>query len=180
VGTFVIRIAAAMCVALMVGLAWPPPTRAAAEDDLKKAVDAYSRGNLAQARILLEALEQDPGPMGGRAAYLLGIINLQQRRFNLAEAVFSQASDKLPILADHAHYYRAVAAFHAGDYALAVVGFQDVLTRFPTSSLRGLALFWEAESLWGVHSPDAPAAFHRYLEEYGQGAHAAQAWFDMG
>lgn len=180
VGTFVIRIAAAMCAVLVVGLAWPPPTHSAAEDDLKRAVDAYSRGNLAQARVLLEALEPDPGPMGGRAAYLLGIINLQQRRFNLAEAVFSQASDKLPILADHAHYYRAVAAFHAGDYALAVVGLQDVLTRFPTSSLRGVALFWEGESLWGVHSPDAPAAFHRYLEEYGQGVHAAQAWFDMG
>ncbi len=180
VGTFTIRIAAALCVVLIVGLGWPLPARPAAEDDLKKAVDAYSRGNLAQARIVLEFLQQDPGPMGGRAAYLLGIINLQQRRFNLAEAVFSQASDKLPILADHAHYYRAVAAFHAGDYALAVGGFQDVLTRFPASSLRGLALFWEAESLWGVHSPDAPAAFHRYLEEYGGGSHAAQAWFDMG
>ena len=175
-----IRIAASLCVVLIVGLGWPLPARPAAEDDLKKAVDAYSKGNLAQARIVLEFLQQDPGPLGGRAAYLLGIINLQQRRFNLAEAVFSQASDKLPILADHAHYYRAVAAFHAGDYALAVAGFQDVLTRFPASSLRGLALFWEAESLWGVHSPDAPDAFHRYLEEYGQGSHAAQAWFDMG
>ena len=176
-----IRITAAVCAALVVGVVWPPPSaRSALEDDLKKAVDAYSRGNLAQARVILDNLQQDPGPTGGRAAYLLGIINLQQRRFNLAEAVFSQAADKLPILADHAHYYRAVAAFYAGDYPLAVEGFQDVLTRFPGSTLRGLALFWEAESLWGVHSPEAPAAFHRYLEEFGQGVHAAQAWFDMG
>ncbi len=176
-----IRIAAAVCAVLVIGLAPPPPSaRSAPEDDLKKAVDAYSRGNLAQARVILEYLQQDPGLMGGRAAYLLGIINLQQRRFNLAEAVFSQAADKLPVLADRAHYYRAVAAFHAGDYPLAVEGFLDVLTRFPGSTLRGLALFWEAESLWGVRSTDAPAAFHRYLEEHGQGVHAAQAWFDMG
>ena len=154
--------------------------RAAPEDDLKKAVEAYSRGNMAQARVVLESLQSEPAPLGGRAAYLIGIINLQQRRFALAEATFSQAADKLPVIADHANYYRAVAAYLAGDHPLAVQGFQEMLTRFPTSSLRGLALFWQAESLWGMRSPDAPDAFHRYLEEYGQGAHAAQAWFDMG
>ncbi len=176
-----IRPAALVCVALAIAMAGPLlPVRAAPEDELKKAVESYSRGNMAQARVLLESLQSDPGVLGGRAAYLLGIINLQARKFNLAEATFSQAADKFPVLADHAHYYRAVAAFLAGDYPLAVQGFQEILTRLPTSSLRGLALFWEAESLWGVHSPDAPDAFHRYLEEYGQGAHAAQAWFDMG
>ncbi|HYM91429.1 MAG TPA: transglycosylase SLT domain-containing protein [bacterium] len=176
-----IRVAAPVLLALVLGLGWPSPAaQPATDNDLGKAVDAYGRGNLTQARALLDNLQQDPGPLAGRAAYLLGIINLQQRKFTLAEAVFSLAADKLPILADHAHYYRAVAAFHAGDYALATVGFEEVLSRYPSSTLRGLALFWEAESLWGVHSPDAPAAFHRYLEEYGQGDHAAQAWFDMG
>lgn len=172
---------ALVCVALIAPVAGPVRlARAAPEDDLKKAVEAYSRGNMAQARVVLESLQPDPGALGGRAAYVLGIINLQQRKFSLAEATFSQAADKLPVLADHAHYYRAVAAFLAGDYPLAVQGFQEILTRLPTSSLRGLALFWQAESLWGMRSPDAPDAFHRYLEEYGQGAHAAQAWFDMG
>lgn len=167
--------------ALVLGLAWVPSRAAATpDDDLKKAVDAYSLGHLAQARIVLDALRSDPGGVGGRAAYLLGIINLQAEKFGLAESAFSDAEAKLPVLADHAIYYRAVAAFHAGDYAAAVQEFQDVRTRFPTSSLRGSALFWEAESLWGIHSPDTAAAFHRYLEAYGQGAHAAQAWFDMG
>ncbi len=176
-----IRVAAPVLLALVLGLGWPAPAAQPATDNvLGKAVDAYSRGNLTQARALLENLQQDPGPLAGRAAYLLGIIDLQQRKFTLAEAVFSVAADKLPILAGHAHYYRAVAAFHAGDYALAAAGFEEVLSRYPSSTLRGLALFWEAESLWGVHSPDAPAAFHRYLEEYGQGVQAAQAWFDMG
>jgi soluble lytic murein transglycosylase len=176
-----IRPAALVCLALVMTVAGSlRPVRATPEEDLKKAVEAYSRGNMAQARVVLESLQPDPGVLGGRAAYLLGIINLQQRKFSLAEATFSQAADKLPVLADHAHYYRGVAAFLAGDYPLAVQGFQEVQTRFPTSSLRGLALFWQAESLWGVHSPDAPDAFHRYLEEHGQGAHAAQAWFDMG
>lgn len=158
----------------------PLPARAAPEDDLKKAVEAYSRGNMAQARVVLEFLQSDSGPLGGRAAYLLGIINLQQKKFGQSQAAFGQAADKLPVLADHAHYYRAVASFLAGAYPEAIQGFEEVLTKFPGSTLRGLALFWQAESLWGLRSPDAPAAFHRYLEEYRQGTHAAQAWFDMG
>jgi len=175
------RIVAPVLLALVLGLVWPPPAaRPATEDDLAKAVDAYGRGNLGQARVILNALQQDPGPVSGRAAYLLGIIDLQERKFALAEAVFGVAAVKLPIVADHARYYRAVAAFLAGDYALAATGFAEVLSQYPTGTLRGLALFWEAESLWGAHAPDAPAAFHRYLEENGQGDHAAQAWFDMG
>ena len=167
--------------ALVLGLVLPQlPASSAPEDDLRQAVDAYSRSDLTQARILLEGLRQDPGEVGGRASYLLGIIDLQQKRFSQAVIDFGQVPDSLPILADHATYYRAVGAFDAGDYSQAAQGFQEVLDRFPTSTLRGLALFWEAESLWGLHSPDAPVAFHRYLAENGQAAHAAQAWFDMG
>ena len=177
----VIGSAALLGVALAVATARSPlPARAAPEDDLKKAVEAYSRGNMAQARVVLEFLQSDSTALGGRAGYLLGIINLQQKKFGQAETAFGQAADKLPVLADHAYYYRAVARFLAGAYPAAIQGFDELLTRFPTSSLRGLALFWQAESLWGMRSPDAPAAFHRYLEEYGQGAHAAQAWFDTG
>jgi soluble lytic murein transglycosylase len=174
------RVAAAACAAAALLLSIPPRVWSAPEDDLRKAVDAYARGNMAQARALLDALQQDPGALGGRAAYLLGIIQLQQKQFVQAAVTFGQVADKLPVLADHAAYYRAVAAFHAGDYAGAASGFRDVLARFPTTSLRGLALFWEAESLWGARSPDAPAAFHAYLEEFGGGTHAAQAWYDMG
>jgi len=173
----------AVCVvlALLLGLVLPHlPASSAPDDDLRQAVDAYSRSDLTQARILLEGLRQDPGEVGGRASYLLGIIDLQQKRFSLAVTDFGRVPDSLPILADHATYYRAVGAFDAGDYSQAAQGFQEVLDRFPTSTLRGLALFWEAESLWGLHSPDAPVAFHRYLAENGQAAHAAQAWFDMG
>jgi soluble lytic murein transglycosylase len=175
-----IRIFCSALLATVLGVVWPAsPAFPSVEDDLKKAIDAYSRSDYGQARGLLDVLQNDPGATGGRAAYLLGIINLHQKRFALAEGAFTQAL-KFPVLADHALYYRAVAAFHAGDYTQAAQDFQEMLNRFPTSTQRGLALFWGAESLWGIRSPDAPAAFHRYLEEYGQAAHAAQAWFDMG
>ena len=199
---------APVVVVLTLALAWPPaPASSTPEDDLAKAVDAYSQGRLPQARALLDSLTRDPGPMGGRAAYLLGVIDLQQEKFTWAMTAFEQAAAKLPVLADHAIYYRAVAAFHAGDYARAGDGFQELLIRYPTTSLRAAALFWKAESLWGIHSPDTPAAFRQYLVESGemiqgnQGGHwnkvvqwwgpgspsaqraqtqVAQAWFDMG
>jgi len=144
------------------------------------AVDAYGRGNLADARGLLEPLRDDPGPLGGRAAYLLGIVALAQKQFPTSEAAFAQAERDLPVLADYARYYQAVAAFDDRQFGSAAQGFQEVLLRFPQSTLRGLAEFWRAESLWGARAPEAPDAFHRYLEEFGQGRHAAQAWFDMG
>ncbi|TMI85436.1 MAG: tetratricopeptide repeat protein [Bacillati bacterium ANGP1] len=193
---------------LVLALTWPPaPASSTPEDDLVKAVDAYSQGRLPQARALLDSLARDRGPMGGRAGYLLGVIDLQQEKFNWAMTAFEQAAAKLPVLADHAIYYRAVAAFHAGDYGQAADGFQELLIRYPTSSLRAATLFWKAESLWGIHSPDTPAAFRQYLVESGemiqgnQGGHwnqvaqwwgqgsqstqraqtqVAQAWFDMG
>jgi len=174
-----LALSALLAIALFPG--WPSPLGSPSpEDDLKRAVDAYSRADYAQARALLDFVQQEPGATGGRAAYLLGVIDLQQKKFALAEISFTEAASKLPVLADHALYYRAVAQFDGGRFEQAAQGFQEVLTLYPTSTLRGLALFWEAESLWGAHAPEAPAAFHRYLEEFGQGAHAAQAWFDMG
>src|SRR5437588_4706237 len=137
---------APVVVVLTLALAWPPaPASSTPEDDLAKAVDAYSQGRLPQARALLDSLTRDPGPMGGRAAYLLGVIDLQQEKFTWAMTAFEQAAAKLPVLADHAIYYRAVAAFHAGDYARAGDGFQALLIRYPTTSLRAAALVWKAE-----------------------------------
>lgn len=151
-----------------------------AADRLSAAVDAYAHGDLPAAQTLLENLRMDPGPNGGRAAYLLGVVNLQQKRFGEAAAAFSDAGHSLQILADHAAYYQAVSVFDMGDFTRAADMFHAVATRFPESTLRGLGLFWRAESLWGARSPDAPDAFHRYLESFGDGRHAAQAWFEMG
>ncbi len=172
---------AATATLLVVVLGLPLPAAPATPQDLlSAAVDDYGRGNLAEARGLLESLRNDPSFVGGRAAYLLGVVYLFQKQFPQAAFAFGQAEQTLPILADYAHYYQAVAAFDQGQFGPAAQGFEDILTQFPRSKLRGLALFWRAESLWGARSPDAPAAFHQYLEEFGQGRHAARAWFDMG
>ncbi len=152
----------------------------AAPDTLGLAVDAYARGALSAARVLLEPLQQETGLTGGRAAYLLGVVNLLQKRFPEAAGAFDRSARMLPVLADHAAYYQAVAVFDTGDFGTAAQLFQHVVTAFPGTTLRGLALFWRAESLWGAHSLEAPDAFHRYLEEFADGRHAAQAWFEMG
>ena len=74
---------------LALAVAWPPaPASPTRDEDLAKAVDAYSQGRLPEARALLDALARDRGPMGGRAAYLLGVIDLQQEKFNWAMTAF--------------------------------------------------------------------------------------------
>jgi soluble lytic murein transglycosylase len=152
----------------------------AAPDRLSAAVDAYSHGDLAAARNLLLTLQQDASPTGGRAAYLLGVVDLQQKRLPEAVAAFQQSSQTLPALADHALYYDATALFEMGQFDRAADVFQRVTAQFPHSTLHGLALFWRGESLWRARSPDAADAFHQYLEAFGDGRHAAQAWFEMG
>ncbi len=169
---------AMILLALLVGT--PAGGLLAAPDKLSLAVDAYAHGNLPVARDLLEALQQDTGPTGGRAAYLLGAVDLFQKRFPEAALAFSRSAELLPVLADHARYYQAVAVFDAGDFPTAARLFQHVLATFSDTTLRGLALFWRGESLWGARAPEAPDAFHAYLEAFGDGRHAAQAWFDMG
>ena len=151
-----------------------------APDRLAAAVDAYSRNDLAGARGLLEPLAQTAGAAGGRAAYLLGAIDIAQKRYDDAVAAFRRAAAAHPILADHAVYYQGIAEFDADRFGEAAATLQDVVARFPDSSLRGLALFWRAESLWSAHDRAAPDAFHRYLEQYGDGIQASRAWFDMG
>jgi soluble lytic murein transglycosylase len=164
----------------MVTLAPLPGLPAAPQELLTAAVDAYSRHDLAGARWLLEIAVQDSGVTGGRAAYLLGIVDLQQGRFPQAQAALDQAAHVLPVLEDHARYYQAMGVFHTGDCSQAAPMFLDVAVRYPDSALRGLALFWRAESLWQARDPAAPDAFHQYLQSFGDGRHAAQAWFEMG
>jgi len=161
-------------------LAATPLRGAPAPDRLAAAVDAYSHNDLVSARNLLEPLAQADGAAGGRAAYLLGVIGLAQKRYDDAVAAFRRAASGAPLLADHAVYYQGVAEFNAGRFGEAAGTFADVISRFPDSTTRGLALFWRAESLSSAHAANAPDAFHLYLEQFGQGLHAAQAWFDMG
>ncbi|HEV2282596.1 MAG TPA: transglycosylase SLT domain-containing protein [bacterium] len=149
-------------------------------DRLAAAVDSYRRNDLASAQTLLEPLAQEDGADGGRAAYLLGVIGMAQKRYDDAAAAFRHAASAAPLLADHAEYYAGVADFDAGRFGDAATAFADVIARFPDSSMRGLALFWRAESLWSARAVEAPDAFHRYLEQFGRGMHAAQAWFDGG
>jgi len=164
----------------MVTLSPLPGIPAAPQELLTAAVDAYGRHDLAGARWLLEIAAQDSGVTGGRAAYLLGMVDLQQRHFPQAQAAFDQAAHALPVLEDHARYYQAMGMFDTGDFSQAASMFLNVAVRYPDSALRGLALFWRAESLWQARDPAAPDAFHQYLEAFGDGRHAAQAWFEMG
>jgi soluble lytic murein transglycosylase len=147
---------------------------------LAAAVDAYRRGDLASARALLEPIAETNDAVGGRASYLLGVIDLMQKRYDDAAPAFRHAGAADRLLADHAAYYAATAEFDANRFDAAAAEFAGVVDRYPDSTMRGLALFWRAESLWSARAPAAPDAFHRYLEQFGEGRHAAQAWFDMG
>src|SRR5512137_98024 len=64
--------------ALLVGA---PARGVPAPDRLAAAVDSYRHRDLASAQNLLEPLAQEDGAEGGRAAYLLGVIDLAQKRY---------------------------------------------------------------------------------------------------
>ncbi len=165
--------------ALLVGLA-PLPGIPAPQDQLAAAVDAYVHNDFSGARRLLQPLQMEPAPVGGRAVYLLGMVNLQLRDFVEASADFNLAAKTLPLLEGHARFYQALAVYNSGDVATATQMFQNFLTRYPTNALYGLGLFWRAESLAAAQSPDAPDAFRQYLAGFGDGVHAPQAWYDLG
>lgn len=165
--------------ALLVGMA-PPPGIPAPQDQLAAAVDAYAHSDFTTARGLLQPLQLEPSPTGGRAVYLLGMVNLQLRRFVEAASEFNFAAKTLPILEGHARFYQALAVYNSGDPVTAAQMFQNFLVRYPDNALRGLALFWRAESLATAQSADAPDAFRLYLAGFGDGVHAPQAWYDLG
>jgi soluble lytic murein transglycosylase len=176
------RVGSAMPAALLfaVLLIIAPAPSVPAPDQLDAAVDAYRHNDFVNARTLLEPLAPLDGTVGGRASYLLGAIDIAQKRYDDAAVAFRRAEESLPLLADHAVYYQGVAEFDADRFHEAAAKFDEVVTRFRDSSMRGLALFWRGESLWSAHDPAAPQAFHLYLEQWADGRHAAQAWFDMG
>ncbi len=166
-----------LIVGLLVSTAGPvlpqsPPT-------LADAVAAYARGDMPGARMMLTALAQDTTADGGRASYLLGVTELAARHYAPAAQLFVRAEQAVPVLGDYAVYNGAVAAFKMGQYAAAAQGFQDLLQRFPDSTLRKSAAFQRAESLRDLGAPDAPDAYHAYLEIAGDDPHAAQAWYEM-
>lgn len=170
---------ALLVLALLVGMA-PLPGIPAPQDQLAAAVDAYVHSDFAGARGLLQPLQLEPSPTGGRAVYLLGMVNLQLKRFVEAASEFNLAAKTLPALQGHARFYQAMAVYGSGDVVTAAQMWQNFLTRYPDNALHGLALFWRAESLAAAQSSEAPDAFHQYLDGFSDGQHAAQAWFDLG
>jgi soluble lytic murein transglycosylase len=176
----IVRLVATPVLFMAMLLLPPLPSVPTPEEQLAMAVQAYTHGDLNQARDMLEGLRRDTDVLGGRAAYLLGVVAVAQKDYFTAEGAFGQAAVQLPILADHARYYQAVIAFEERQYGLAIQRFRGLLEHEPTSTTRGLAVLGWAESLAAVHSRDAVPAFHQYLEEFPQGVHAPQAWFDMG
>jgi len=178
--TYVRRVLVSLGVVAVALTASQTPSFSQPEAQLAAAVAAYARADLTGARAMLTPLSQDASPAGRRALYLLGIIDMAQGRYADAEAAFAQAAPSLPALAEYAVYYQGVAAFGAGRFELAIDAFRDLLARDPQSTLRGRALFWRAEAMRGAGSSAAPDAYHEYLAAYGDGQHAAAAWYGMG
>ena len=156
------------------------PSFSQPETQLAAAVAAYSSGDLASARAMITPLSQDTSPSGLRALYLLGIIDISQNRYDEAEPAFAQVAQSLPELWDYALFYEGFAAYSAGRLDAATGVFQDLLSRYPQSTVRGRTLFWCAEALRGAGSAGAADVYHAYLADFGGGRHAAAAWYGMG
>jgi len=83
--------------------------------------------------------------------------------------------------APDALYNQAYADFSKGNYALAISGFEEYATGFPTSSLADNAIYWVGECHFAQGRFDiAVEAFDRMLEKYPDGDRAAAANLKKG
>jgi len=87
-----------------------------------------------------------------------------------------------PVLLDPEELYRAARAdYGRGDYALAIEGFDEFLSRFPASELADNSQYWIGESHWaGREHEKALAAFDAVLQQFPDGDKASDAGLKRG
>ena len=78
-------------------------------------------------------------------------------------------------------YAQAFDALKAGSYSIAITGFKDFLSTYPTSSLAENAQYWLGESYYVTHDyGSAAGAFRTVLKKYPDSRKAPDAMLKLG
>lgn len=91
------------------------------------------------------------------------------------------AGDGGPSSTEQAVYGQAFDALKAGSYSIAITGFKDFLSTYPTSSLAENAQYWLGESYYVTHDyGSAAGAFRTVLKKYPDSRKAPDAMLKLG
>jgi tol-pal system protein YbgF len=86
-----------------------------------------------------------------------------------------------PSSTEQAVYSQAFDALKAGSYSIAITGFKDFLTTYPTSPLAENAQYWLGEAYYVNHDYDAAAgAFRTVLKKWPGGKKSPDALLKLG
>jgi tol-pal system protein YbgF len=89
--------------------------------------------------------------------------------------------DAGPSSTEQAVYGQAFDALKAGSYSIAITGFKDFLSTYPTSSLAENAQYWLGESYYVTHDyGSAAGAFRTVLKKYPDSRKAPDAMLKLG
>ncbi len=136
---------------------------------LRAALDASRAGNYETAlRFSRRVVEQYPGTAWyKRALFVSEQALIQLDRASEADAAMLRVGEEYPALADYAVYLLADYHYSKARYSRAVALYQDVMEKYPRSSLavqaayrRGLALLASSSYLPAID------AFEKFLEDY--------------
>jgi len=78
-------------------------------------------------------------------------------------------------------YAQSFDALKAGSYSIAITGFKDFLSSYPTSPLAGNAQYWLGEAYYVTHDLDAAAgAFRTVVQKWPDSRKSADALLKLG
>ena len=150
-------------------------------DELEHSNDALSK----QQRDLYNDLDKRLGTAAGGAAGAAGPAGAAAGSAPAGAAgggtAPGGAGDGGPSSTEQAVYGQAFDALKAGSYSIAITGFKDFLSTYPTSSLAENAQYWLGESYYVTHDyGSAAGAFRTVLKKYPDSRKAPDAMLKLG
>lgn len=150
---------------------------------LKLALAAYKAGNWGVALSLARQVrEQYPGtPWYKRSLFLTEQALIQMDRASEADAAMLRVQDEYPVMADYALFLLAEYHYSHKRFSQAAILYQQMLERYPRSSLAIRASYLSAQALLESNA-NAPAAvaFEKFLQDNPRSEFCADAGIGLG
>jgi soluble lytic murein transglycosylase len=150
---------------------------------LKSALDAYKAGNMDMALSLAwQVREQYPRtPWYKRSLFLTEQALIRMDRASEAEAAMLRVRDEYPLMADYALFILAEYHYSNKRFSQAAVLYQQLIERYPRSSLAIRAAFRNAQALLESDAlAPAAAAFEKFLLDNPRSGFCADAGIGLG